>query len=102
MLSVVRSVVLVCFFFFFQAEDGIRDDLVTGVQTCALPISGTTAPEESVTIPVILPVPICACAPRAPMRHSAIANPRTKQGFCAKLALDMSPPQRAIPTKSCA
>src|SRR5438552_5501198 len=24
---------------FFQAEDGIRDDLVTGVQTCALPIS---------------------------------------------------------------
>ena len=29
----------VCFVFFFQAEDGIRDDLVTGVQTCALPIS---------------------------------------------------------------
>src|SRR5207244_9679165 len=27
--------------FCFQAEDGIRDDLVTGVQTCALPISGT-------------------------------------------------------------
>src|SRR5258708_18009540 len=27
-----------CDFFFFQAEDGIRDDLVTGVQTCALPI----------------------------------------------------------------
>src|SRR5207247_6392116 len=27
-----------CFVFFFQAEDGIRDPLVTGVQTCALPI----------------------------------------------------------------
>src|SRR3712207_6895284 len=27
-------------FFFFQAEDGIRDIGVTGVQTCALPISG--------------------------------------------------------------
>src|SRR4051794_41339164 len=27
------------FFFFFQAEDGIRDGRVTGVQTCALPIS---------------------------------------------------------------
>src|SRR3989449_4827479 len=27
-------------FFFFQAEDGIRDVAVTGVQTCALPISG--------------------------------------------------------------
>src|SRR6266404_6667170 len=38
------------FIFFFQAEDGIRDKLVTGVQTCALPISsangdGTPAPE---------------------------------------------------------
>ena len=30
---------LVIFFFFFQAEDGIRDIGVTGVQTCALPIS---------------------------------------------------------------
>src|SRR5260221_712953 len=27
-----------CLFFFFQAEDGIRDHCVTGVQTCALPI----------------------------------------------------------------
>src|SRR2546426_9798457 len=32
----MRSCVL--FFFFFQAEDGIRDYKVTGVQTCALPI----------------------------------------------------------------
>ena len=30
---------VIFYFFFFQAEDGIRDDLVTGVQTCALPIS---------------------------------------------------------------
>src|SRR5207244_9848215 len=29
---------------FFQAEDGIRDDLVTGVQTCALPISSLGGP----------------------------------------------------------
>src|SRR2546430_11947359 len=29
---------LLCVFFFFQAEDGIRDLTVTGVQTCALPI----------------------------------------------------------------
>src|SRR5260370_42617564 len=28
-----------CILFFFQAEDGIRDSSVTGVQTCALPIS---------------------------------------------------------------
>src|SRR4029079_17409181 len=31
---------MVIWFFFFQAEDGIRDKLVTGVQTCALPIWG--------------------------------------------------------------
>src|SRR2546425_3565627 len=31
------------FFFFFQAEDGIRDKLVIGVQTCALPIWNYTA-----------------------------------------------------------
>src|SRR5437764_3505316 len=41
---VSRTVVFVCcslssYFFFFQAEDGIRDTSVTGVQTCALPIS---------------------------------------------------------------
>src|SRR2546421_4761523 len=29
---------VIVFFFFFQAEDGIRDLIVTGVQTCALPI----------------------------------------------------------------
>src|SRR5437667_6220523 len=45
LLSIVVFVVayVVCFllffFFFFQAEDGIRDRDVTGVQTCALPIS---------------------------------------------------------------
>src|SRR2546430_7873271 len=32
---------LMMFFFFFQAEDGIRDLTVTGVQTCALPISSS-------------------------------------------------------------
>src|SRR2546425_11004432 len=34
---------MIYFFFFFQAEDGIRDKLVTGVQTCALPISHAAA-----------------------------------------------------------
>src|SRR2546422_8582044 len=33
-------------FFFFQAEDGIRDVAVTGVQTCALPIYGLAALES--------------------------------------------------------
>src|SRR5206468_4646008 len=34
------------FFFFFQAEDGIRDLIVTGVQTCALPISHNLFPKK--------------------------------------------------------
>src|SRR2546430_5044573 len=35
---------MVVLFFFFQAEDGIRDLTVTGVQTCALPISIALTP----------------------------------------------------------
>jgi len=37
--GVVVGVSCLLFFFFFQAEDGIRDVAVTGVQTCALPIA---------------------------------------------------------------
>src|SRR5699024_11756220 len=37
--NVNLPIVLCPIFFFFQAEDGIRDRNVTGVQTCALPIS---------------------------------------------------------------
>src|SRR5699024_11421053 len=38
--NVIFDIILfLFFFFFFQAEDGIRDRNVTGVQTCALPIS---------------------------------------------------------------
>src|SRR3712207_6885652 len=38
-LMLLHIKILISFFFFFQAEDGIRDIGVTGVQTCALPIS---------------------------------------------------------------
>src|SRR2546430_266580 len=38
MLTLPSGSVVPNFFFFFQAEDGIRDLTVTGVQTCALPI----------------------------------------------------------------
>src|SRR5687768_17708151 len=40
----VIIMILVVLNFFFQAEDGIRDVAVTGVQTCALPISSKTQP----------------------------------------------------------
>src|ERR1035437_10593178 len=36
--SCLSTLLFCCFFVFFQAEDGIRDIGVTGVQTCALPI----------------------------------------------------------------
>src|SRR2546430_16141365 len=41
---------MLCFVFFFQAEDGIRDLTVTGVQTCALPIwlTGDVRPQVAV------------------------------------------------------
>src|SRR5207249_8455735 len=35
-------------FFFFQAEDGIRDRNVTGVQTCALPIFASLSPRMTI------------------------------------------------------
>src|SRR3989449_3817276 len=44
--SVVIRLSYLFFFFFFQAEDGIRDVAVTGVQTCALPISAARDDRE--------------------------------------------------------
>src|SRR5256885_5955936 len=41
-----RALLGLSIFFFFQAEDGIRDYKVTGVQTCALPISKRTAAQS--------------------------------------------------------
>src|SRR6266487_2094804 len=45
------------FFFFFQAEDGIRDGRVTGVQTCALPISGRLREANRITRERLLLLP---------------------------------------------
>src|SRR5690554_7307237 len=68
------------FFFFFQAEDGIRDADVTGVQTCALPIS---TPETS-------PPPHCRAADaRDPPPASPPTPPR-------------APPPRYFPPHSAA
>src|SRR5437667_1905197 len=50
------------FFFFFQAEDGIRDRDVTGVQTCALPISRLARRARRLLARVGVPLP----APRSP------------------------------------
>src|SRR2546428_2115920 len=47
---------LVCFF--FQAEDGIRDLIVTGVQTCALPILLTLARQSKYLATIVLDAPV--------------------------------------------
>src|SRR5256886_13521417 len=47
--ALVRRSVRHVVFFFFQAEDGIRDLTVTGVQTCALPISAHKRVDERVS-----------------------------------------------------
>src|SRR5690625_6892884 len=44
-----------CYYFFFQAGDGIRDGHVTGVQTCALPIFRDYDPEQPYLLP---PAPV--------------------------------------------
>src|SRR3712207_7051572 len=56
-----RNDIFLCFFF-FQAEDGIRDIGVTGVQTCALPISALVGARSS---SAVLP-----CEHSAFRRHS--------------------------------
>src|SRR5699024_11757944 len=68
------------FFFFFQAEDGIRDRNVTGVQTCALPIS-TSAPST----PVIN-------AFRPLITHS---SPSCFASVCNKVGSEPAPPSLA-------
>src|SRR3989440_12438550 len=55
-------------FFFFQAEDGIRDLIVTGVQTCALPIF------EKDAGPVSIPGPQAVRIPRSYALVVGIAN----------------------------
>src|SRR3712207_4434809 len=56
-----QNILFICadlMFFFFQAEDGIRDIGVTGVQTCALPISGALPAGLALTeIPITSPRP---------------------------------------------
>src|SRR5256884_6543545 len=60
-------------YFFFQAEDGIRDVAVTGVQTCALPISARKRQQRDVARPLDGHAQPALVA-RAHARHSARQN----------------------------
>src|SRR5699024_5461357 len=58
-----------------QAEDGIRDRNVTGVQTCALPISDRPAPDLS---------GIGRSVPRSPRRRCRALTTEPRTGICAR------------------
>src|SRR6266516_5243085 len=80
------------FFFFFPAEDGIRDRTVTGVQTCALPIS-----------PAWLPCTTRSCGkaprPRPERRLGRPARPVSAgQARPARHVERTSAPARGLPT----
>src|SRR3989475_6071137 len=67
------------FFFFFQAEDGIRDLTVTGVQTCALPISTDGATNMAIDEAVWLGRRAGASPPT--IRFFAWAPPTVSPGY---------------------
>ena len=107
------SFVVFFFVFFFQAEDGIRDDLVTGVQTCALPISEilmklfTLLCFFQISVPLAVPKPCphsvensefgASCAPNLLAHHrfyyTRIGRPEVDKdiGGC-KYSLDVPNP----------
>src|SRR5689334_23778048 len=60
--------------FFFQAEDGIRDGTVTGVQTCALPISVRRTPRSPGTPRTSAPPASAAPAPRSEEHTSELQS----------------------------
>src|SRR6218665_2402318 len=80
---------------FFKAEDGIRDDLVTGVQTCALPIS----PPQSSTN--------CYWSPRTAVEHPVARVPPIPSPYSTPVprshppaTLNMSPYTSSRPPES--
>src|SRR5207302_5109551 len=76
---------LVFFFFFFQAEDGIRDFHVTGVQTCALPIS-KSEPNAASGTPRSTLHGILQLSYRATRRRNTSTRASTNARTCAPLA----------------
>src|SRR5215475_7592556 len=74
------------FFFFFQAEDGIRDFHVTGVQTCALPISPPQLPPPTVSQPQRQPTVPRVSGPRPDGETISIRS--LSKHYGAKVAVD--------------
>src|SRR5256885_2877422 len=67
--EITQKIINIVEFFFFQAEDGIRDYKVTGVQTCALPISLRSRPARATPAHRAIAAGWRACA-RPPARSA--------------------------------
>src|SRR5205823_10577081 len=85
----------------FQAEDGIRDKLVTGVQTCALPISPIMFPRLDVALAgtserAIAYYPFCCVRTGSvsPFLPSSMTC-RLHQSFLVSVVFDRVTPQRS-------
>src|SRR5256886_9057808 len=82
--------------FFFQAEDGIRDLPVTGVQTCALPIP-RPPPTACTCIPNRVRVRVtCAPAARSRTRSGATGRPRSRPSASHAIAAGARPTLRSV------
>src|SRR6266511_5095900 len=87
------------FFFFFQAEDGIRDFHVTGVQTCALPISRGLRPD-------LMIVPVDRWRGDSVLRNRLLRELKTRdrslralsqsRAVCASMGFERPPDERAV------
>src|SRR5256885_8739283 len=89
---VLSTVVSIRFFFFFQAEDGIRDYKVTGVQTCALPILCADISMPSLWVSAIPDMRVCLEPGPTQLRH---ATDTGQDSATMKSSLDQSKIGRA-------
>src|SRR2546429_9565381 len=69
--------------FFFQAEDGIRDVAVTGVQTCALPISNRLTPANQATLSEARVLLVPSQWASTPPPANTLVSPRRTSTCCA-------------------
>src|SRR5256885_11871275 len=94
------------YFFFFQAEDGIRDYKVTGVQTCALPISSRApdrAGDRTTGDLSCLLLPVCEQHPQAAPRvkhfrsDRSLGNSEDRGDLTVRVAFDVEQHYRQAP-----
>src|SRR5690606_36940977 len=74
--------------FFFQAEDGIRDFHVTGVQTCALPISSNTMKIKKITLAIPAAAPAIPPKPSTAAISAMTKNVNAQPNILCSLVLD--------------